>query len=72
MSTTDYGDASVALDGHVATVEINRPPHNFFDHDLIRNLADAFEAMDAEPECRALVLAAAGKSFCARKVRTFV
>ncbi|HUN69362.1 MAG TPA: enoyl-CoA hydratase/isomerase family protein, partial [Burkholderiales bacterium] len=49
----------------VATVEIRRPPHNFFDHALIRQLADAFEALDRDPACRAIVLAAQGKSFCA-------
>jgi enoyl-CoA hydratase/carnithine racemase len=59
------GDVSVNLDGHVATVEIHRPPHNYFDHPLIRDLAEAFEALDAEPACRALVLASEGKSFCA-------
>ena len=53
------------LDGHLAVVEFHRPPHNFFDDQLIRDLADAFEALDAEPECRALVLASEGKSFCA-------
>jgi enoyl-CoA hydratase/carnithine racemase len=50
---------------HVALVEIHRPPHNFFDHDLIRCLADAFEALDGELDCRAIMLASEGKSFCA-------
>jgi enoyl-CoA hydratase/carnithine racemase len=49
----------------VATVEIRRPPHNFFDMELIRQLADTFEKLDDEPACRAIVLAAQGKSFCA-------
>lgn len=62
---SNYGDVSVELKGHVATVEIHRPPHNFFDHDLVRNLADAFQALDRDPACRALVLASEGKSFCA-------
>jgi enoyl-CoA hydratase/carnithine racemase len=62
-----YGDVSVDLNtrDHVATVEIHRPPHNYFDDSLIRNIADAFEALDLNPACRALVLAAEGKSFCA-------
>ncbi len=55
----------MALDDYVALVEIHRPPNNFFDDQLIRDLADAFEALDHEPECRALVLASEGKSFCA-------
>ena len=60
-----YGDVSVALHGHVAWVEIHRPPHNFFDSELIESLADVFEALDGEHQCRALVLASEGKSFCA-------
>ncbi|HYF60876.1 MAG TPA: enoyl-CoA hydratase/isomerase family protein [Burkholderiaceae bacterium] len=51
--------------GHVAVVELRRPPHNFFDLPLIAAIADAFEAADADPECRAIVLCAQGSSFCA-------
>lgn len=65
MFEPKYGDVSVALDGNVATLEIHRPPHNFFDFNLIHDLADAFEALDNEPECRALMLCSEGKSFCA-------
>ena len=65
MTAQRHGDVSVSLDGHVATVEIVRPPHNFFDHELIRDLATAFEALDQQVDCRAIVLAAQGKSFCA-------
>jgi enoyl-CoA hydratase/carnithine racemase len=60
-----YGDVSVALSDYVAVVEIHRPPDNFFDDILIRDLADAFQALDQEPACRALVLASEGKAFCA-------
>lgn len=65
MTTWKFGDVSVTLDGHVAVVEIHRPPHNFFDEPLIAAIADAFETLDGEGECRALVLASEGKSFCA-------
>jgi enoyl-CoA hydratase/carnithine racemase len=65
MFEPKYGDVTVALDGNVATLEIHRPPHNFFDFNLIHDLADAFEALDNEPECRALMLCSEGKSFCA-------
>jgi enoyl-CoA hydratase/carnithine racemase len=58
-------DVNVELADFVATVEIRRPPHNFFDIELIQRLADTFEALDRDPACRALVLAAQGKSFCA-------
>jgi enoyl-CoA hydratase/carnithine racemase len=60
-----YGDVSVLLEQHLAWVELHRPPHNFFDHQLVKDLADAFEALDQDPACRALVLASEGKSFCA-------
>lgn len=65
--TDTFGDVAVELDGDsfVATVELRRPPNNFFDVELIRSLADAYEALDADPACRAIVLAAAGKHFCA-------
>lgn len=65
MTGSRYGDVSVDFDQHVATVEIHRPPHNFFDAHLIANIADAFEALDREDQCRAIVLASEGKSFCA-------
>lgn len=65
MIDKQFGDVSVNLSEHVALVELHRPPHNFFDDALIRNLADAFQALDDESECRALVLASEGKSFCA-------
>jgi len=63
--TQKYTDIGVAKSGHVATVEIQRPPHNFFDFSLIGQIADAFEELDADADCRAIVLAAQGKSFCA-------
>lgn len=50
---------------HVALVEIRRPPHNFFDIALIAQIADAFESLEADPKCRAIVLAAQGTAFCA-------
>jgi enoyl-CoA hydratase/carnithine racemase len=65
MAEKRYGDVSVTLRGNLAEVEIHRPPHNFFDVALTRDLADAFEALDREPECRASVLCSEGKSFCA-------
>jgi enoyl-CoA hydratase/carnithine racemase len=60
-----FEDIAVELDEFVATVEIRRGPHNFFNNSLIEELADAFEALDADPACRAIVLASEGKSFCA-------
>ena len=58
-------EVSVEIDGHIATVEMHRPPHNFFDVDLVRAIADAYHALDEEPDVRAIILAAEGRSFCA-------
>ena len=61
-----WGDVTVDLDDDfVATVEIHRSPNNFFDVDLIESLSDAFEALDGEAGCRAVVLCSEGKNFCA-------
>jgi enoyl-CoA hydratase/carnithine racemase len=60
-----FKDIGVNISEHVALVEIRRPPNNFFDAALIRELADAFEALDQDDKCRAIVLAAQGKAFCA-------
>jgi enoyl-CoA hydratase/carnithine racemase len=63
MSATK--DIGVSSEGHVGIVEIQRPPHNFFDNALINHIADAFEAFDKDNNIRAYVLCAQGKSFCA-------
>jgi 2-(1,2-epoxy-1,2-dihydrophenyl)acetyl-CoA isomerase len=52
-------------DDHVATVRLSRPPNNFFSVDMIEALASALETLDRDPRCRTVVLAAAGKHFCA-------
>lgn len=58
-------ELAVSSEGHVALVEICRPPHNYFDVDLIRQIGDAFKALDEDRNVRAIILAAQGKSFCA-------
>ncbi|MGH7047043.1 MAG: enoyl-CoA hydratase/isomerase family protein [Stellaceae bacterium] len=63
--SVSYREIGVSRDGHVATVEMRRPPHNFFDSALVGEIGDAFERLDADPDCRAIVFAAAGRSFCA-------
>lgn len=66
MTADRYGDVSVEFaDDFVTTVTIHRPPDNYFDQALIASIADAFEDLDADPRCRAIVLAAEGKHFCA-------
>ena len=58
-------DIGIEKIGHVALVEIRRPPNNFFDIPLIKDIADAFESFDDDSSIRAIVLAAQGKAFCA-------
>jgi len=58
-------DLDVSFVGHVAIVEIRRPPHNFFDLDLIEGIANIYEALDKDANCRSIVLCAQGTAFCA-------
>ena len=60
-----FKDIGVDTHGHVALIEIRRPPNNFFDIALIQEIASALEVLDEEPAIRAVVLAAQGKAFCA-------
>lgn len=60
-----YGDIEVQRDGYVALLEIQRPPNNFFDVDLINDMADALDELDADVNARAYVLCSEGKHFCA-------
>lgn len=49
----------------VGVVELRRPPNNFLDAFTLRAIADAFEAFDANPDCRCILLRSEGKHFCA-------
>jgi len=60
-----YKDIGVDRVGHVGTIEIRRPPLNFFDISLINQIADALDEFDRDIEIRSSVLAAQGKAFCA-------
>ncbi len=58
-------NVSVAMDGHVAVVTLDKAPNNHVSVALMRDLADALEALDTDAAVRATVLQTAGKSFCA-------
>ena len=58
-------DIGIEKTGHVALLEIRRPPNNFFDIPLIKEIASAFEEFDQDGGIRAIVLAPQGKAFCA-------
>ena len=65
MSETTAQGLSVTMTDYVAIVEIRRPPNNFFDFNLIRQIADTYESLDNDDACRAIVLCSEGKHFCA-------
>lgn len=55
----------ISTNANVGTIVMNRPPHNFLNYEQIANIATACEDFDADPDIRAIVLAAEGRSFCA-------
>ena len=56
----------VTVRDRVATVTLNRPEiHNAFDETLIASLTAAFVSLDDNDDVRVVVLAGAGRSFCA-------
>jgi methylglutaconyl-CoA hydratase len=56
----------VSVRDRIATVTLNRPEiHNAFDETLIASLTAAFVSLDGNADVRVVVLAGAGKSFCA-------
>ena len=62
----NYADIGVTIqENKVAEVEIQKGPNNFFDVQLINDLADIFEQFDQGDEVRAIVLCSEGKHFCA-------
>ena len=39
---------AMALDGNVGIVEVQKPPHNFFDQEMLSGIADAFEKFETD------------------------
>jgi len=61
-----FGDhVEVAMDGYVAVVTFNRPPHNFVSVGFMHDLFDAMDSVGAENKARAIVLQSEGKTFSA-------
>lgn len=58
-------EVQIQRNGLVAVVEMQRPPHNYLVAGLVSDVASTFEELDADPDCHAIVLAAAGRSFSA-------
>lgn len=58
-------DVDLSVTDNVGWVEIRRGPNNFFSHDLVAELGDAYERCDADDACRVIVLCSEGRHFCA-------
>ena len=66
MASLDtFETIAVTVVDFVATIEIQRPPNNFFTVQMIGEIADALESLDASDDCRSAVLCSQGKHFCA-------
>ena len=63
--TETFTDITVDIKDFVATIEIHRPPYNFFDFSLVQQLATACEEIDKNDSARAIMLCSEGKAFCA-------
>lgn len=60
-----HTDLQIRQQGFVTVVTLNRAPHNFVDAALMQSLAETLQKLDQQDHCRVIVLAAAGRSFCA-------
>lgn len=64
-STASADLVQVSTEDHVAQITLRSPPYNYVDPGIMEQLAIAFERLDNDANCRAIVLAAQGKAFCA-------
>lgn len=64
-ASENFSDLKVKVDDCVGLIELQRPPNNYLDETLIKSIADTFEALDNDDNCRSIVLTSAGKHFCA-------
>ena len=61
----NYKDLIFKFNENTAFIKINRPPNNYFDAELIEQIANILEAMDKDKNCRSVILHSEGKHFCA-------
>ena len=62
----NYKSLLVEIEQHVATVTLNRPEiRNAFNDETIAELTEVFTKLGTDDNVRVIVLAAAGKAFCA-------
>ncbi|BCN37063.1 enoyl-CoA hydratase [Alicycliphilus denitrificans] len=65
MSDTPVQAILTSRNDHVAIIQLNRPPHNFFDVAMIGQIADELDRLQADKSCRVVVVQANGSAFCA-------
>ena len=56
MLDMNYDGLGITIENYVAVVEIQRGPNNFFDTQMISDLAEAFGKMEVSDDVRALSL----------------
>jgi enoyl-CoA hydratase/carnithine racemase len=61
----DYENLRIDIDGHVATVVLDRPPVNAQTAKFQEEIAQAFDCLSDLDEVRVIVLTGAGNVFCA-------
>ena len=64
MTADVYGEVRIEWRGAVALTIVDHAPNNHVSVGLMRDLADAFDALDVDPRCRVVVLATEGRVFC--------
>jgi 2-(1,2-epoxy-1,2-dihydrophenyl)acetyl-CoA isomerase len=62
---TDFSVASTTLSEHVAVLEFERKPTNYFSAELIAALVDSLESLAVNGSTRVVILRSTGKHFCA-------
>ncbi len=58
-------DVLTEIKDHIATITLNRPPHNFTDVVTMRTLADTFDSLCENSSVRVAILCSSGRSFSA-------
>ena len=65
MTIETSSPLSIERTDAIVTVRWRRPPHNFVDTLMLRDLVDCLTDLSADHGCRAIVITGEGRSFCA-------
>jgi enoyl-CoA hydratase/carnithine racemase len=63
--TIEVGGVEILVNGHVGEIRFANPPLNFATESMLRQIADAMDTLDANPDVRCMLLTSGGKQFCA-------